>query len=68
MTVSMIVCVCNAITETDVRELARSGVTTPEEAYAVLGHEPQCRSCLCYAQDLIDEVRGHKRPHLRAVA
>jgi bacterioferritin-associated ferredoxin len=68
MAISMIVCVCNAITETDVRELARSGVTTPEEAYAVLGHEPQCRSCLCYAQDLIDEVRGHKRPHLRAVA
>ena len=68
MTACKIVSVCNAITETDVRELARSGASTPEEAYAALGHEPQCRSCLCYAQDLMDEERGQKRPHLRAVA
>jgi len=63
----MIVCCCNAITEREVRDLARAGARTPEEAYAALGHEPQCGSCLCYADTLIAEER-EKRPQLRAVA
>ena len=63
----MILCVCNAITENDVRDLARAGARTPEQAYAALGHEPQCGSCLCYAQRLMDE-ESEARPKLRAVA
>ncbi len=63
----MILCICNAITESELSELARSGARTPEEAFAELGHEPQCGSCLCYADQLIAEERA-KRPHLRAVA
>lgn len=64
---AMIVCSCNAITEREVRDLARAGARTPEEAYEKLGCEPQCCSCLCYAQDLMDEETG-RRSHLRAVA
>lgn len=65
----MIVCVCNAITEDELRELARSGLRTPEEAYQMLGHEPECCSCLSYAQQLIDETRRDlPRPHLKIVA
>lgn len=63
----MIVCVCNRITEAEVREVARDGACTPEKAYARLGCEPQCGCCLDYAQDLIDQERA-KRPRLRAVA
>ena len=63
----MIVCCCNAITEREVRDLARAGARTPEEAYAALGHEPQCGSCLSYADDLMNKERA-KRPCLRAVA
>jgi bacterioferritin-associated ferredoxin len=63
----MILCVCNAITESEVRDLARAGAPTPEQAYAALGHEPQCCSCLSYAQKLMDEERG-VHPRLRAVA
>jgi bacterioferritin-associated ferredoxin len=63
----MILCVCNAITEDDVRDLARAGARTPEQAYAALGHEPQCGSCLCYAQRLMDE-QPKAHPKLRAVA
>jgi len=63
----MIVCVCNAITETEVREAARKGARTPEAAYATLDSEPQCGCCLDYAQDIIDEELP-KRPRLRAVA
>lgn len=65
----MIVCVCNAITEEELGELARSGATTPEEAYALLGQETHCGSCLTYAQKLIDEQRRRlPPPKLRIVA
>lgn len=65
----MIVCVCNAITEDELRDLARSGAPTPEQAYKTLGCEPQCGSCLCYAQELIEEARGDlPRAKLRVVA
>jgi bacterioferritin-associated ferredoxin len=54
----MIVCVCNAIREDDVREAAREGATCPLEAYKSLGVEPQCGCCLNCAQDIIDEEHG----------
>ncbi len=63
----MIVCVCNAITEKEVREAARKGARTPEAAYDFHGFEPECGCCLDYAQEIIDEERG-QRPKLRAVA
>ena len=65
----MIACVCNAITEDEVRAVARTGARTPVKAYASLGCEPQCGSCLCYTQELIDEeLKARPRPNLRAVA
>ena len=63
----MIVCVCNRLTENEVREAARAGAPTAEAAYARLGCEPHCCCCLDYAQDIVDEERG-KRPRLRVVA
>jgi bacterioferritin-associated ferredoxin len=62
----MIVCVCNAIAEAEVREAAHMGARTPEQAYAQYGCEPQCGCCLDYAQEIIDEERP-KRPRLRVV-
>jgi len=63
----MIVCVCNRVTEKEVREAAHNGARTPESAYAQLGCEVQCGCCLDYAQEIVDEEHG-KRPHLRLVA
>jgi bacterioferritin-associated ferredoxin len=63
----MIVCVCNAITEKEVRDAANKGARTPEAAYETYGCEPQCGCCLHYAQEIIDEQQG-KRPQLRIVA
>ena len=51
----MIVCVCNAVTEQEVRDVASAGARTPEAAYEALDCEPQCGACLCYAQQIIDE-------------
>jgi bacterioferritin-associated ferredoxin len=63
----MIVCICNRITEAEVRKAARCGAPTPESAYAFHGCEVQCGCCLDYAQEVIDEHVG-KRPPLRLVA
>lgn len=62
MAIFMIVCVCNRITESEVREAARTGASTPEKAYACLGCEVQCGCCLDYAQEIIDEARGKRLP------
>lgn len=63
----MIVCICNRITEGEVRKAAQSGANTPETAYASFDCEVQCGCCLDYAQEVIDETRG-ERPRLRLVA
>ena len=63
----MILCSCNRITEDEVRNAARSGAETIEAAYACLGCEAQCGCCLDYGQEIIDEVRGTRRSHLRLV-
>ena len=63
----MIVCVCNRITEKEVREAAHKGAHSPEAAYACVGCEVQCGCCLDYAQEVIDEELG-KRVRLKLVA
>jgi len=62
----MIVCICNRITEGEVRNAARAGCASPEKAYACLGSEVQCGCCLDYAQEVIDEECG-QRPRLSLV-
>jgi len=64
----MIVCVCNRISEKEVRDAAHKGARTPEAAYEKLACEVQCGCCLDYAQDVIDEEHGKKPSHLRLVA
>ena len=54
----MIVCVCNAIREEEIRGIAKCGARCPRSAYAALGCEPQCGTCLDYAQEIIDEVHA----------
>ena len=63
----MIVCVCNRLTEDEVREAAAKGARTPERAYARLGCEVQCGCCLDYAQEIIAEAPAKPAP-LRLVA
>ncbi|HVH49196.1 MAG TPA: (2Fe-2S)-binding protein [Sphingomicrobium sp.] len=54
----MILCVCNALTEDEVRAAARRGAPCAEVAYRSLGCEAQCGTCLCYADEVIAEERG----------
>ena len=50
---SMIVCVCNAIREKELRDAVRCGSEKPADVYARLGRKPKCGQCLSFARDLI---------------
>ncbi|KAA9013407.1 MULTISPECIES: (2Fe-2S)-binding protein [Sphingobium] len=54
----MVVCVCNAIREKDVREAARNGADTPCSAYAQYGRRPKCGQCVPFARTLIAAERA----------
>lgn len=58
MIILMIVCVCNALKEEDVRRAARAGAPCPRSAYAHLGCEPQCGTCLCFAAEIVEDERA----------
>jgi bacterioferritin-associated ferredoxin len=49
----MIVCVCNALREREVREAVRSGCKDPLSAYASLGCRPRCGQCVPYVREMI---------------
>jgi bacterioferritin-associated ferredoxin len=49
----MVVCICNALKETDVRKAARQGASCPSSAYASLGRKPRCGQCFSFAREII---------------
>ena len=53
----MYVCVCNAIRETELRAVAHRTVGDARVAYAALGKIPQCGTCLCEADEILDDER-----------
>ncbi|WP_426280701.1 (2Fe-2S)-binding protein [Sphingomonas sp. NFX23] len=54
----MVVCVCNAIRESDVRNCARGGCTTPCQAFRSMGRKPKCGQCTSIARAIIDDERA----------
>jgi bacterioferritin-associated ferredoxin len=54
----MIVCICNAIRETDVRQAAREGASCPASAYGRFGRKPRCGQCFSFARELIAAERA----------
>ena len=54
----MYICICNAIREADLRDLARDTPDPVEALYARLGKTPQCRQCIEDAEDVVAEARN----------
>ncbi|MDP3310854.1 MAG: (2Fe-2S)-binding protein [Polaromonas sp.] len=50
----MVVCICNAIREKDLKAAVRDGAGRPIEVYARLGRRPKCGQCLSFAQTIIN--------------
>ena len=55
----MYVCICNALRESQIRSMAVDlPAASAEEIYAALGVDPDCGTCLYFAQDVIDAERA----------
>lgn len=54
----MVVCVCNAIRERDVREAVKHGCADPMSAYASMGRRPRCGQCIPFARRIIADERA----------
>ncbi|MFC7301967.1 (2Fe-2S)-binding protein [Cognatiluteimonas weifangensis] len=54
----MYVCLCNGVTEREIREVAAAGCRTLAELTMRTGCGATCGSCLPTAQQLLDEVHG----------
>lgn len=54
---SVYVCICNALTDRDIRRATRAGATTVKEAFAALESAPQCAKCFAQARRLIVDTR-----------
>ncbi|WP_380873872.1 bacterioferritin-associated ferredoxin [Sphingomonas sp. DBB INV C78] len=54
----MVVCVCNAIREKDVRQAARAGYESPCQAYASMGRRARCGQCVPFAREIIASERA----------
>jgi bacterioferritin-associated ferredoxin len=61
----MYVCVCNAITDKQIRRAARNGVSTLYELRGTLGVAAGCGSCARTAEDILDEeLMGNAGPQV----
>ncbi|WP_299329252.1 (2Fe-2S)-binding protein [Parasphingopyxis sp.] len=49
----MVVCICNAIREKDLRDAAKKGASTPCSAYAQMGCKARCGQCVSFAREII---------------
>ena len=54
---NMYICLCNAVTEREVREFARQGCESLDELRAELGVGSCCGRCRPAAQEILDEHR-----------
>ncbi|MEP6939343.1 MAG: (2Fe-2S)-binding protein [Rudaea sp.] len=57
----MYVCVCNAVTDTMIRQAAAEGVRSLGELKRHTGCASACGSCADFAEEVLAEARGIKR-------
>jgi bacterioferritin-associated ferredoxin len=57
----MYVCICNAITDSQIREAVSEGVTSVSQLQSKLGVASGCGSCMDTAAEIIQESRHRSR-------
>jgi bacterioferritin-associated ferredoxin len=55
----MYICLCNALTDEDVRQAALAGAECPGEVQRACGGQQQCGTCSGDIQQIIDETCPH---------
>jgi bacterioferritin-associated ferredoxin len=64
----MYVCVCNPVTDTEVRNCVRRGACTLSDLQMQLGVAIQCGTCASTALAIVEEVTGGTASRLAAAA
>ena len=54
--ISMIVCSCNVIRDSDIRAAVQRGCTSAEGAYRAMGCEFQCGGCREFAEEIVEKA------------
>jgi bacterioferritin-associated ferredoxin len=62
----MIICVCNRISDQDIRSAVRAGATCCKQVFGSKGAAPQCGSCLDAMGEILDEAVACGERHLMA--
>lgn len=60
----MFVCICNAVTDREIRNLARRGVETLEELRMLTGCSDCCGQCADEAESILLATIAAERPQL----
>ena len=60
----MYVCICNGVTDHEIRAVAAAGCTTLAELTMRTGCGATCGSCLPMAQELLDQVHAAREQPL----
>lgn len=64
----MYVCICNAVTDTRIRALARRGVDSIEELCALTGCSGTCGQCVEEAEAILEQALADRRPRVLPLA
>ncbi|WP_421989830.1 (2Fe-2S)-binding protein [Roseococcus sp.] len=56
----MVICLCNGMSDGDVRTAASNGATRPKEVYEGCGCNPQCGCCTATILSILREMPGDK--------
>jgi len=51
----MLVCICNGISDSEIKKTLQEGAASFEEVHARLGVAGCCGECECYARELVQE-------------
>ena len=62
----MIICVCNRISDHEIRDAARAGATCCRQVFSGKGTAPQCGSCIDAMGEILDETIASGERHLMA--
>ncbi|MDB5412048.1 MAG: (2Fe-2S)-binding protein [Rubritepida sp.] len=56
----MVICLCNGMSDGDVRTAAANGATRPKEVYDCCGGRAQCGGCTATILHILREMPGEK--------
>ena len=62
----MIICICNRISDHEIRSAARAGATCCKQVFGGKGTAPQCGSCIDAMGEILDETIASGERHLMA--